>query len=597
MAISAQLPYFKSINITGEKYQSYGTVAQTPWALKAAIGLLSDTVPFFGYHKRSYILLVSVLGTISVALLGLVQLSAATASIGAILLLLTNLQLAAVDLLCEGKYAEMMVAKPESGSDLVTYVWALYMTGTFLGSLIVGPMADRVNPRYIFLVCLPLAAQVIFPTAAGWLPDRQLPPGERGVRMDKIRTHPDLFKLSIAMTVGASAVGAVALVGSGAMQSIISTIAAILLCIMGSMWLPPMLARANLYMFLSNMLYVSLPGALDYWFTGNPECVPNGPHFSNTYYITYASLVGSLAGGLGVACFQRFLSRGRFRTAFWTTCVVKLAASFFDIAIVKRYNMRFGVPDKVAFMLGDAVIFQVAYTLDFMPAVVLTSKVCPKGMESSVYALLASYQNLGSNMARTLGVALIHMLGINTVKTDTKPCDFTNLPLAIFIGHILLPLLVFPLVFILIPNAKMTDNLLPEDDEEKRGEFSPVPTEEPKDGESQDGSSQEITDEILPAEKSGKKETTQIRPLEKSEAIPVVDDSCETGGKTDQYSPDIARSDDPSVLSITPGALITGIDPDDEVADLLPSSAIEQEDSHIEQTSEAVGALDRHPKS
>lgn len=471
------LPYFKQLNVTGEKYQSYGTVSLTPWSLKAAIGLLSDTVPFLGFHKRSYIVLVSILGSIALAILGFVPLTEALAPIAAVLIMAAHLQLATVDLLCEGKYAEMMVANPQSGSDLVTYVWGLYMTGTFLGSLIAGPMADHTKPRYIFLVCLPLAAQVIYPISRGWLPEERLPPESRGFRRDKIAKNPSLVKLSIAMTIGSLIVGTSALVGSGIVQSLASMFVALSLCILGHLWLPRTLKKANLYMFLSSMLYVSLPGALDYWFTAEEECVPGGPHFSFTYYVTYASLVGSLAGGVGVAMFQTFLSRGNFRTAFWTTCLVKLAASAFDIFIVLRLNKRFGIPDKLAFMMGDAVILQVAATLDFMPAVVLTSKVCPKGMESSVYALLASYQNLGSNVSRTLGVALISMLGIKT----KVPCDFTNLPKAILIAHVLLPLLVFPLVFVLIPNAKMTDNLLDDQETDQGpggGEFQRIPSTE-----------------------------------------------------------------------------------------------------------------------
>lgn len=375
---SAQLPYFKKLKITGDKYQSIGTVAATPWAMKAAIGLLSDTVPLFGYHKKSYILLASVMGTIAFSVLGFVPMTPAQAPIAALLLLLGNLQMAVVDLLCEGKYAEMMVARPESGSDLVSFVWGLYMVGSFLGSAVAGPIADHWKPRYIFIICLPIAAQVILPTFAGWLPEEKLPPHQRGIRKDKIRAHPKLFKLSIFMTVGASVVGLAALLGSGKIQSIFSIGTAITLCVLGNRWLPQMLARANLYMFLSSMLYVSLPGGLDYFFTAGPECVPGGPNFTFTYYVTYASLVGSIAGAVGVASFQAFLSRGRFRVAFGVTCIVKLAASAFDIIIVKRINLRFGIPDKVAFMLGDAIIYQVALALDFLPAVVLTSKVCPK---------------------------------------------------------------------------------------------------------------------------------------------------------------------------------------------------------------------------
>lgn len=443
------------MGITGELYQSYGTVATTPWAMKAAIGLLSDAVPLLGYHKKYYIVFASIFGTVAFAALGLWQLPPSQAPLAAFFLLLGNLQLAVVDLLCEGKYAEMMVAKPESGSDLVTFVWGLFMVGTFVGSAIAGPVADW-KPRYIFLICLPLAAQIVVPATMGWLPEQKLPPEQRGLRKDKIRKHPHLVKLSIVMTLGAIAVGLSALVPGGAVQSIVSAITAILLCIFGSLWLPRMLANANLYMFLSSTFYLTISGGLDYFFTAKKECVPGGPQFSYTYYVTYASLVGSVAGALGVAAFQAFLSRGKFRTAFYFTCLVKLVASLFDYAIVKRLNIRLGIPDRLAFMLGDAIIYQVAYMLDFMPAVVLTSKVCPKGMEASVYALLASYQNLGRNCARSLGVALLDILKIKT----TVPCDFTNLPQAIIIAHVLMPLAVIPFVFCLIPDAKMTEDLL-----------------------------------------------------------------------------------------------------------------------------------------
>lgn len=56
MTGSAQLPYFKSIGVTGQMYQSYGTVAMTPWAMKAAIGMISDSLPVFGYHKKPYMI-------------------------------------------------------------------------------------------------------------------------------------------------------------------------------------------------------------------------------------------------------------------------------------------------------------------------------------------------------------------------------------------------------------------------------------------------------------------------------------------------------------------------------------------------------------
>ncbi len=44
-------------------------VSSIPWAMKGMVGVLSDCVPLFGYHKRYYIVFASLIGT--VATLGL----------------------------------------------------------------------------------------------------------------------------------------------------------------------------------------------------------------------------------------------------------------------------------------------------------------------------------------------------------------------------------------------------------------------------------------------------------------------------------------------------------------------------------------------
>jgi hypothetical protein len=42
---------------------------------------------------------------------------------------------------------------------------------------------------------------------------------------------------------------------------------------------------------------------------------------------------------------------------------------------------------------------------------------------------------------------------------DTNVCNFDKLPQLVAISHILCPLLVIPLTFILIPDLRMTDNI------------------------------------------------------------------------------------------------------------------------------------------
>jgi len=58
-----------------------------------------------------------------------------------------------------------------------------------------------------------------------------------------------------------------------------------------------------------------------------------------------------------------------------------------------------------------------------MPALVLTSKLVPKGLESTVYALLAGFQNFGGVVSSQIGIFATQAVGIKT----TAPCNFTNL--------------------------------------------------------------------------------------------------------------------------------------------------------------------------
>lgn len=99
-----------------------------------------------------------------------------------------------------------------------------------------------------------------------------------------------------------------------------------------------------------------------------------------------------------------------------------------------------------------------AATMTPPPPVVLTSKLCPIGVESTVYALLAGFSNFGRSVGSSLGVLALDIAGIKTPKEGA--CNFDNLPLLLVISHVVLPLLTVPLTFVLIPKAKMTDDLV-----------------------------------------------------------------------------------------------------------------------------------------
>eukprot|EP00959_Pyramimonas_sp_CCMP1952_P431962 9046278-Pyramimonas_sp.AAC.1 len=59
-----------------------------------------------------------------------------------------------------------------------------------------------------------------------------------------------------------------------------------------------------------------------------------------------------------------------------------------------RVNVWLGIPDK-ALVLGLSTFEEILEQWQWMPQVVILAKLCPKGMEATMYALLAGCHNLG----------------------------------------------------------------------------------------------------------------------------------------------------------------------------------------------------------
>jgi folate/biopterin transporter len=375
-----------------------------------------------------------------------------------------KLQIATCDLLCEGKYAELMQQKPHTGSTMVSYVWGCFQVGALIASIFVGPVADAYDPQIIFWFCIPLAASIIVPTSMGFLSDERVPLEKRGLDWDLLNEHPYIvaFCLIMASIAFGNALIDLFFFDAHFWQMIYCMTACVGLSVLAFRWLPPHLARCNFYMFISCVLYINISGAQDFWFTGDQKCVPGGPSFDYTYYNTYASLVGSITGWVGIVLFQAVMSDWNFRTLFWVTTVIQIIASMFDMLMIARINIDWGISDKAFYMFGDAVIGNVVGMFGLMPMLVLTSKLVPKGLEATTYALLAGFQNFGGVVSSQIGIYATQAFGIKT----KEPCNFDNLNMLVFICHCLLPLIAVPLTFVLIPNKSMTDKIIDDNGKE-----------------------------------------------------------------------------------------------------------------------------------
>jgi hypothetical protein len=344
---------------------------------------------------------------------------------------------------------------------MVSYVWGCFQFGSLVAACFVGPVADHFNPQVIFWILVPIAGSIIIPTAMGFLGDKKVPDDKAGVDWTLLENYPYIviFAVIMACVAFGNALIDFFFFEEHLAQAIYALSATVLLSVLAFAWLPRQLAMCNFYMFMASVLYIGIGGAMDFWFTADEECVPGGPAFDYTYYNTYTAVVGAFTGWIGIVIFQSTMSGWPFRKLFWVTTIMQVVASAFDLLIINRYNIAWGIPDRWFYMFGDAVIGPAVMMFAFMPAIVLTSKLVPKGLESTTYALLAGFQNFGGQVSSQLGIYATELAGIKT----TTPCNFDNLSPLVAITHCLLPLLAIPLTFLLIPDKLMTEKIISDD--------------------------------------------------------------------------------------------------------------------------------------
>lgn len=163
--------------------------------------------------------------------------------------------------------------------------------------------------------------------------------------------------------------------------------------------------------------------------------------------------IGSVGSLLGAVLYQYGLKNHPFRDLLFWTQLLFGVSGMLDLILVLRWNLRFGIPD-IFFVVIDASVSQMIGRLKWMPLLVLSSKLCPPGIEGTFFALLMSIDNAGLLSSSWGGGMLLHVLQVTRTK-------FHNLWLAIFIRNILR---IIPLsLLFLVPKCDPTSSILPDE--------------------------------------------------------------------------------------------------------------------------------------
>ena len=171
------------------------------------------------------------------------------------------------------------------------------------------------------------------------------------------------------------------------------------------------------------------------------------------------SLISMVTGILGVVVFRKFLLSLKLRTLFFWIMVASVILSLPTLGLVYKWYEVIGVSPEL-FAMADTMIGGILLELGFLPLLVLVARVCPAGVEATMFALLASLMNIGLAVSDLGGAMLTTIFGVHGA-TEVLAADYTNLHIVLWIAILssFLPLPLLPF----LPETRTTDEGIPDE--------------------------------------------------------------------------------------------------------------------------------------
>ena len=344
-------------------------IVTLPWMIKPLFGFISDGLPIFGYRRRPYLVLSGILGAGAWVSLGTIVNDSWAATIA---IALSSLSVAFSDVIVDSLVVERARVETQAkAGSLQSLCWGATSLGGLMTAYFSGLLLEYFSTRTVFLVT------ALFPliiSSVAWLI------AEKPINKQNQQTEENNL-LSISNQIEQ--------LGKAITKKAI--------------WLP------TAFIFLWQCT-PSGETAFFYFFT-------NELHFQPEF-LGRVHLVTSLASLIGIWIFQRFLKDVPFRVICGWSIVISTLLRMTMLVLVTHTNRALGINDQW-FSLGDSLILAVMGQIAFMPVMVLAARICPLGIEATLFALLMSMFNLGGAISREFGALIMHWLGITESHFDT----------------------------------------------------------------------------------------------------------------------------------------------------------------------------------
>jgi len=340
-----------------------------PWMIKPVFGFISDGLPIFGYRRRPYLILSGILGSVSwVSLATIVHTTwAATLAIA-----LSSLSVAMSDVIVDSLVVERARGESQAkAGSLQSLCWGAAAIGGLITAYFSGLLLQYFTTRTVF------AITALFPlivSGVAWLI------AESPVNKDaKDSNHTNSLSIKHQL---------------GQLRQAITQ---------KSIWLP------TAFIFI----WQATPNADSAFFYFSTNELHFEPEFLGRVH-----LVTSFASLAGVWIFQRYLKSIPFRVIFAWSTVLSSILGMTMLLLVTHTNRLLNIDDHW-FSLGDSLILSVMGKIAFMQVMVLAARLCPSGVEATLFALLMSVFNSAATVSHALGALITYWLGITATNFES----------------------------------------------------------------------------------------------------------------------------------------------------------------------------------
>ncbi len=366
--------YFKDeLGLGPAEVAALSGITLVPWTIKPLYGWISDSFPIAGYRRRPYLVLAGTFGSLAWFGMAVWANSVFTALL---LMTIASAANAVGDVIIDSLVVERTQREDWAGTgSLQSLAWGSLSIGSLITAYLGGRLLELYSTRLVFGLssCLPLLVVL----AAFLVSEAPFP------------SSSDQFQ--------AQAKDQILKVWSAIKQP--------------SLFLPV------LFVFI----WRSMPTSESAFFFFVTNDLGFGPGF-----LGQLQLATGVASLVGVLIFQVYLRHIPLRKMLGWIILISAGLGLTSLILVYHLNREWGIPDRW-FGISDAVILTVAAQVAFMPLLVLAARLCPPGIEATLFALLMSITNLAGVVSHELGSLLMGVLGV----TET---DFSSLGLLVILS-------------------------------------------------------------------------------------------------------------------------------------------------------------------